>query len=137
MQYYSEYYSDSDSDSNSNSEKVKSQLNSWLCKIKSELLEKYTENNKNTNKEFSNYFFELSKLGEKLNTLITHENTEKLKALDFPLDLIQYINDMNLRAMMLDTIKESLTIFPFNKSPSHAEELSKQTNIISPPKQNR
>jgi hypothetical protein len=122
--------------SGSDSEIIKSKLNSWLCKIKSKMLEKYTENNKNSNEELLDYIIELSKLEETFNRLITHENTEELKALEFPLDLMEYIKHMNQRLIILDTINESLIIHPYNTSASHAEELSKQTNIISPPKQN-
>ena len=124
--------------SGSDSDIIKSKLNSWLCDIKSKLLETYTENNNNSNEELSEYIFELSNLGKRLNILITHENTKELNELEFPLDLIEHIKNMNRRVIILDTINESLIIYPYNTSPSHAEELSKEKNIISlsPPKQN-
>jgi hypothetical protein len=112
--------------SGSESEIIKSKLNSWLCKIKSKMLEKYTENNKNSNEELLDYIIELSKLEETFNRLITHENTEELKALEFPLDLIEHIKDMNQRPIILDIINKSLIIYPYNTSVSHAEELSKE-----------
>ena len=112
--------------SGSDSDKIKSKLNSWLCEIKSKMLEKYTENNNNSNKELSDYINEVNELNETFNRIITHENTEKLKVLGFPPDLIQYIKDMNLRVIILDTINESLITYPFNTSGSHANELSKQ-----------
>jgi hypothetical protein len=106
---------------------IKSKLNTWLCDIKSKMLEKYTENNKNSNEELLDYFSELSKLEETFNALITREDTEKLKKLEFPLDLIEHIKDMNQKPIILDIIHTSLIIYPYNTSASHAEELSKET----------
>jgi len=96
-------------------------LNKWIVEVKKNEYEKHikTENHEELNK----YIHSLEYLEMQLNKAIINEDTERLKMLNWPNELMECIKDMNTRSELLDILREAFTVHYFNQSPKHEEEL--------------
>ena len=106
-------------------------VDAWIKEIKKNAYEKnINSQDSNTNEtpdELLAYKSYLEDLEERLSKAIREENKGVLSDLQWPNELMECITDMKLRTDILDRLKQAFTIYHFNKSPRHAEELRKTT----------
>lgn len=99
-------------------------VNEWITEIKKTTYEKYIKPESSENSEgLIAYKAALESLEEKLSKAIQDQNTEALKELEWPDELMECINNMAIRGVILDLLHQAFTISHFNKSPKHEAEL--------------
>ena len=90
-------------------------LSTWIIEYKRKTWIKHVKTNDDSN-ELENYKNTLEQLEFRLRKSIYLEDTENLKALDWPDELMDCIKDMYMRAEMCDMLFESLVTHHFNRS---------------------
>lgn len=97
-------------------------LNSWIVQVKNKkYIEYLSSENVNGLEKYKN---SLENLESELKIAIVDQDKEKLENLEWPNELMECIEDMNIRTYILDSIQQAFTINHFNKSPQHEEELN-------------
>lgn len=99
-------------------------LDEWIVKCKNDAHEKYIKSS--DKQELQDYIDYLEYLNEQVNFFIRKGNTEALKDLGWSDNLISCINDTETLVDIRDTIKQAFTVYYFNKSPKHQNELVEQ-----------
>jgi hypothetical protein len=102
-------------------------LSTWIIEYKRKTWNKHVKTNDNAN-ELQSYKDELEQLETRLRKSIYLEDTENLKALEWPDELMECIKDMSIRPEITDMLYESLVTHHFNRSPRHEEELRNENS---------
>jgi hypothetical protein len=97
-------------------------LDRWIVNIKTDLHNKYIKSSDPN--ELENYKRELETLFYKIIT--AKGNQDLLKATGLPDEIIEDMNDVNKRTEIIDSLEQAFTVYHFNKSPKHQEELIQQ-----------
>ncbi len=97
-------------------------LSAWIIQYKREAWNKHVKTNDNAN-ELQDYKDALEQQEARLRKAIYMEDTQNLKALGWPDELMECIKDMSIRADISDLLYESFVTHHFNRSPRHEEEL--------------
>jgi hypothetical protein len=74
------------------------------------------------------YKDDLEQLERRLTNAIYMEDTENLKDLRWPKELMDCIKDMAIRSEICDMLHQSLVTHHFNRSPRHEEELKNENS---------
>jgi hypothetical protein len=74
------------------------------------------------------YKDDLEQLERRLRKAIYMEDTQNLKALGWPEELMDCIKHMSIRADLTDLLYESFVTHHFNRSPRHEEELNNENS---------
>lgn len=96
-------------------------LNSWIVQVKNKKYKEYLSS-ENVN-GLEKYKKSLEELEFELSRAIVDQDKKKLINLEWPNELMEYIEDMNIRTYILDCINQAFTINHFNRSPLHETEL--------------
>lgn len=102
-------------------------LSAWIIQYKREAWTKHVKTNDDAN-ELQSYKDDLEQFERRLRKAIYMEDTQNLKALGWPDDLMECIKDMVIRSDISDLLYESLVTHHFNRSPRHEEELQRENS---------
>ena len=102
-------------------------LSAWIIQYKREAWNKHVKTNDNAN-ELQDYKDALEQQEGRLRKAIYMEDTQNLKALGWPDELMDCIKDMSIRADLTDLLYESLVTHHFNRSPRHELELHNENS---------
>ena len=99
-------------------------LDKWIVECKREF---HTHHIKSSDaNELENYREALEELEGELVSAIKEENKEILQGFEWPPELMECIQDMNIQTEIIDRLHECLYTHPFNRSPEHENELQKE-----------
>ena len=102
-------------------------LSNWIVKYKGKTWIKHVTTNDDAS-QLQSYKDTLEEMEKRLKDAIYKEDTETLKALGLPDELMECIKDMCMRAELCDMLYESLVTHHFNRSPGHEEELNNENS---------
>ena len=110
-----------------NQEECLKTLSTWIIQYKRETWNKYIKTNDDAN-QLQSYKEALEQHEGRIRKAIYMEDTQNLKALGWPDELMECIKDMSIRAELTDMLYESLVTHHFNRSPKHEEELRNENS---------
>jgi hypothetical protein len=102
-------------------------LSTWIIQYKRKTWTAHVKTNDDST-ELQSYKDTLEEMESRLRKSIYLEDTENLKALEWPDELMECIKDMSIRAEITDMLYESLVTHHFNRSPRHEEELRNENS---------
>jgi|Laugrespbdmm15sd_2_1035082.scaffolds.fasta_scaffold12155_3 hypothetical protein len=102
-------------------------LSAWIIQYKREAWTTHVKTNDDAN-ELQLYKDALEQQEGRLRKAIYMEDTQNLKALGWPDELMECIKDMSIRADLTDLLYESLVTHHFNRSPRHELELHNENS---------
>lgn len=97
-------------------------LNEWIVKIKRDLHEKYIKSSDPN--ELEEYKDELESLFHRIYK--AKGNKDLLKKTGLPDQIIEDMSNVNEENDIIDTLNQAFTVYHFNRSPKHQEELNQQ-----------
>jgi len=109
------------------SEECLKTLSAWIIQYKREAWTNHVKTNDDAN-ELQMYKDDLEQLERRLTNAIYMEDTENLKDLRWPKELMDCIKDMAIRSEICDMLHQSLVTHHFNRSPRHEEELNNENS---------
>ena len=102
-------------------------LSAWIIQFKRGAWAKHVKTNDDAN-ELQIYKEVLEQQETRLRKAIYMEDTQNLKALGWPDELMECIKDMSIRPELTDLLYESFVTHHFNRSPKHEEELNNENS---------
>ena len=105
-------------------------LSTWIVEFKRKTWSEYVKTTDDAN-ELQNYRDVLQQKEVSLRKSIYLEDTNTLRSLGWPDELMECIKDMGVRSELMDILHESLYSHPFNRSPQHEDELKNEVSGLS------
>jgi hypothetical protein len=105
-------------------------LSTWIVEFKRKTWSEHVQTSDDAN-ELQTYRDVLEQQERSLRKAIYLEDTNTLRSLGWPDDLMECIKDMGIRSQLIDLLFESLFSHPFNRSPQHENELNNENSGLS------
>jgi hypothetical protein len=102
-------------------------LSTWIVEFKRNTWNEHVKTTDDAN-ELQTYRDVLQVQEYSLRKAINMEDTNTLRNLGWPDELMECIKDMGVRSELIDILHESLFSHPFNRSPQHEDELNNETS---------
>jgi hypothetical protein len=101
-------------------------LDAWAKQEKESFYQKNIKSPKNNENVLQSYEKELTTYATKLMNAINKENKEELEELNWPESLLNCIQDMSLRTIIVDRVHDWFIQYPHTKSALHLDELENE-----------